>query len=103
MTRRFVYFSTLFFSLLLLFATPAHAQQEQYEGKSVAKVDVHVNKLSPDLHFDTQALVSRLKTKVGDPFSQVTFDTDLKLLAEEYDRIEPSIEVVNNALFITLN
>jgi len=49
-----------------------------------------------------QMIKNRLKTREGDVFSQTGFDSDLKMLAQEYDRIEPIVESVDNKMRITL-
>ncbi|MCP5508890.1 MAG: outer membrane protein assembly factor BamA [Chlamydiales bacterium] len=73
---------------------------ETFENKTVAKITLIME--SENCPFDPQSLKSRMSTKQGDPFHQLTFDTDLKMLAEEYDRIEPSLEVINGQVYITV-
>lgn len=75
---------------------------EVYEQQPIAKIDVVIENLPPGSTFDPKTVLSKVKSKQGDPFSQITFDQDLKALAEEYDRIEPSIEVYNNEVYILL-
>ncbi|HSW86468.1 MAG TPA: outer membrane protein assembly factor BamA [Rhabdochlamydiaceae bacterium] len=75
---------------------------EAYENKPIANIDVKIENLPPNYTFDPKAVLSKLKTKVGDPFSQMTFDGDLKTLADEYDRVDPSIEVYNGEVYIVL-
>ncbi|HSX03713.1 MAG TPA: outer membrane protein assembly factor BamA [Rhabdochlamydiaceae bacterium] len=80
----------------------AISSAEVYEQQPIAKIDVIVENLPPGSTFDSKMVLSKLKSREGDPFSQVTFDSDLKTLAEEYDRIEPHIEVYNQQVYITL-
>jgi outer membrane protein insertion porin family len=68
----------------------------------VAKIEIFQEYTPPHSSFDQKTILSKLKTKEGDPFSQTTFDSDLKTLAEEYDRIEPSIEIHNGEVYITI-
>jgi outer membrane protein insertion porin family len=75
---------------------------EAYEHSPVGHIDIVAENLPPNASFDPKNVLNRLKTKVGDPFSQATFDADLKTLAAEYDRIEPIIEVHNGEVYITL-
>ncbi len=75
---------------------------EVYEERPVGKIDVALENPPPHYTFDSKTVISRLKTKIGDPFSQATFDNDLKALSDEYDRVEPLIEVVNGEVYITL-
>lgn len=77
-------------------------QNEAFEDKPIAKLEIVPENLPPHISFDAKTMVSRLKSKIGDPFSQMTFDSDLKTLAEEYDRVEPIIEVQNGEVYITL-
>jgi outer membrane protein insertion porin family len=68
----------------------------------VAKIDVIPENLAPEMAFNPGSVRARMHTKVGNYFSQTEFDNDLKMLAEEYDRVEPRIEVINNEIYITL-
>ncbi|MBI2743089.1 MAG: outer membrane protein assembly factor BamA [Chlamydiales bacterium] len=78
------------------------AAVEAYEERVIGNISVTLENPPPLYSFDSKLIVSRLKTKVGDPFSQTTFDNDLKALSDEYDRVEPSIDVVNGEVYITL-
>lgn len=87
--------------LALLLVTPLSAV-ELYEEKKIAQIQVEVNSPDQTLSFDIKPIISRLKTKEGDQFSQFTFDNDLKSLSEEYDRVEPSLRVQGDEVFITI-
>ncbi len=96
-------------SLFALTCSPMHTLMastppsiEAFEDRKIANIDVQAENLPPNASFDPKAVVSRLRTKVGDPFSQMTFDSDLKTLSEEYDRVEPQIRVNNGEVYITL-
>ncbi len=78
--------------LALLLLSPLNAV-ELYEEKKVSQIQIEVDSSDPSVSFDPKPILSRLKTKKGDQFSQFTFDNDLKSLSEEYDRVQPSIEV----------
>ncbi len=75
---------------------------EAFEDRKIASIDVVAENLPADASFDPKTVISRLKTKVGDPFSQLTFDNDLKALSEEYDRVEPVINVHNGEVYVTI-
>ena len=79
-----------------------HGTSESYDDQQVGKIDVVAENLPANASFDQKNALNRLKTKVGDSFSQTIFDADLKTLAEEYDRVEPIIEVHNGEVYITL-
>ena len=75
---------------------------EAYETMSVAGLEIKGQNLPEHSSFDSRTIVGRLKTHIGDPFSQAIFDEDLKTLAQEFDRIEPSIQVKNGQLYIEI-
>jgi outer membrane protein insertion porin family len=80
----------------------AYSSIEAFEDRKVANIDIAVENLPANATFDAKTVLGRLKTKIGDPFSQLTFDSDLKALSEEYDRVEPSIEVHNGEVYVHL-
>lgn len=86
--------------LLLTFTFAGHAAH--YESMRVAKIDLIPENLPIDSSFQPSAVRARLNTKVGSYFSQAEFDGDLKMLAEEYDQVEPSIEVMGGEIYITM-
>lgn len=73
-----------------------------YDRMTVGNIEVIAEQLPPNASFESSTVLNKLKTRTGDPFSQLTFDEDLKTLSEQYDRIEPVLEVHNGALYITL-
>lgn len=105
MNKRFILLS----SLVLFTAIPnTHSyalypsQSEAYENTRVGKIEIIPQNLPPNSSFEQKTILNKLKTQVGDPFSQSTFDEDLKILSGDYDRVEPSIETHNSQLYITL-
>ena len=98
----------LYLTPLLLAAAPikqVYCNQpmvEAYEHKRVANIRVKMENLPPGTNFNPTQILSKLHTKIGDPFSQTTFDHDLKSLSEEYDKTEPSISIKNGEIYITL-
>src|SRR5262249_2218760 len=50
----------------------------------------------------SNAIASRLTTREKDFFSQTVFDSDLKMLARDYDNVEPTLESINGKMHITL-
>lgn len=75
---------------------------ENYESKPVTKVDIQIENLPEGSSFDVQSIRSKLKTQAGSPFSQHIFDQDLKTLANEYDRVEPSVDMEQGQVLIVL-
>ena len=83
-------------------AVYATAPTEAYESKTVGRIDIQMQNMPPGTSFDPKAVQARMNTHTGSPFSQLIFDGDLKTLSDEYDRVEPSIEIVNGEVYITL-
>jgi outer membrane protein insertion porin family len=90
------------FLLLFFLFAPLLLHSQQYELMRVAKLDIIPENLSPEMAFNPNSVRTRMHTKVGNFFSQIEFDNDLKMLADEYDRVEPCLEVINNEIHITL-
>lgn len=90
--------------LTLLFASAASPLLgvELYDEKRVSRIEVVIDGEDTN-YFDPAPVLSRLKTHEGDSFSQLTFDNDLKVLAEEYDRVEPTLKLQNGQVSITLH
>lgn len=73
-----------------------------YENQIIEKIDLVVERLPSGADFDQAAVLARIKTRAGDMFSHATFDSDLKTLAQDFDRVIPKLESVNGKLYITL-
>ena len=97
-----------YLSLVAFTCAPLHqltaysAPVEAFEDRKIANIDISIENLPANSSFDSKTVISRLKTKIGDPFSQLTFDSDLKALSDEFDRVEPHVQVVNGEVYITL-
>lgn len=94
--------SFIIFCFCLLFIHTAHSEILQFENQIVGHVNVIVHTGSSTTT-DSNAVLARMKTKADAFFSQMEFDEDLKNLAKDYDRIEPSIETQDNQVYITIN
>lgn len=75
---------------------------EAYDQKKVANISLSMENLQRGGTFNQDRLLSKLRTKTGDPFSQNVFDQDLKTLSETYDRVESNIETHGGEVYITL-
>ncbi|MBA3237075.1 MAG: outer membrane protein assembly factor BamA [Parachlamydiaceae bacterium] len=79
---------------LLSAATP------QYENQQVEKVDIIVE------NSRNSSAISSVKSRIticeGGFFSQADFDNDLKLLARDFDRVEPELRSINGKMHIIL-
>lgn len=74
---------------------------ELYDDKKVSHIEVVIS--SPDGGcIDARPVLTRLKTREGDPFSQLTFDNDLKMLSQDYEKVEPEMKVKDGQLSITI-
>lgn len=74
----------------------------QYENQYIEKIEIESANSSERGVFDKAGIKLRMKTKEDDLFSQTDFDADLKSLAKEFDRVDPTITSNNDKLFITL-
>jgi outer membrane protein insertion porin family len=87
----------------LLFTTCLFsAEILQYENLPVEKLEIILHTSVGEVS-DNCAITSRISTKEGSFFSQSSFDEDLKLLAQEFDRLEPVVESHNDKITIILN
>lgn len=86
--------------LSILLAAPLVAA-ELYDDRKVSHIEIIVDTDS-DSYYDPAPILSRLKTQEGDDFSQLTFDSDLKTLSNEYDRVEPCLRLQNGEVYITI-
>lgn len=88
-------------AVLTILLTGTLCSAELYDERRVSHIEIVVD--SDGTYFDPTSVISRLKTQEGDEFSQLTFDNDLKTLAEEYDRVEPSIRLQDGQVYITIH
>lgn len=89
MINKFILACTIFlFALFRLH--PVSAQTIQYENQIIDKVEIVVH-TRLGVIFDSNAVLARLSTKKGGFFSQADFDEDLKVLAQDFDRVDPAI------------
>jgi outer membrane protein insertion porin family len=79
---------------MLLAAAPFTSPQ----GRPVEKVEVIDGASGGPAH----VLPGKLKTREGDRFDQSDFDADLKALSNEYERVEPQIDVQDDQVQVTL-
>lgn len=92
----------LVFIISLLIPFISHADIPQYENKRIAKISIEPENLPSGATFDSTPLLKQMKTKVGDRFSQLTFDSDLKTLAIDYEHVDPNLSLQNNEVYITI-
>ncbi|MDF2577926.1 MAG: omp85 [Chlamydiales bacterium] len=92
------------FSVIALLTSPLlMADLPQYEDKQVERIEIEpLNSSAGSAAFDSNAIRTHLRTQVGSLFSQENFDADLKSLSEQFDRVEPTLKVVNNAVHVKL-
>lgn len=91
-------FFTFLLSLAFFFG---NLSAVQLENLPIGQVEILGN-VPEGCSFDPKLVQSRMKMRPGELFSQTIFDNDLKTLATEYDRVEPSFEVVNESIKLTL-
>ena len=91
---------SFFFSFFLL--STVAAEVVFYENLPVQSLSVETGEGVPAKRDVREAIQARLRTRIGYPFSQTTFDEDLKSLALDFDWVEPRVEVVDGGLLLTL-
>ncbi|MDP1836346.1 MAG: outer membrane protein assembly factor BamA [Chlamydiales bacterium] len=91
-----------FFFTLLLVLLPFSLVAEQLENKVVERIDVIFVDEPTDTEYNSKYVLTKIRTRASDIFSQSDFDSDLKDLASDYDHVEPSIEVIDTNIYITL-
>ena len=97
--------SRIFVLLLLTLLSPIHSvfgQILQYENQKIEKIEVIVHARSGAIT-DTNAVLTRLSSQQGKLFSQADFDEDLKILAQDYDRVDPYVETDGQQVAITIH
>lgn len=90
-------------SILLASATSNLSGAEVFDDRKVNHIEIIVDSEDGSSQFDPAPVISKMKTKEGDDFSQFTFDSDLKTLADEYDRVEPNIQLQNGQVYIKIH
>ena len=90
----------IIFLLLTTFCTYAN---DSYENLVIEKVNVVWETTDSENLIDPNAVLSKLKTRENELFSQLVFDSDLKKLSEEYEKVSPQIKVTDGQLEIDLH
>lgn len=74
----------------------------QYENQQIEKLDITIETCAEGEQSSARSIGSHLKTRVDGFFSQSEFDTDLKSLIRDFDRVEPLLETIDGKLHITI-
>jgi len=98
--KKKIFLAFFFFASII---TRSASALDSYEEKRVEKINIIFETPDPESKLDASKVLSRLKTQSGDIFSQLVFDSDLKLLSEEYDRIKTEIRPQDDKLLISLH
>ena len=78
------------------------AATAQYENQLIERVTITVEGAEATQEYMKKSIHARIKTREGSFFSQSTFDQDLKLLVQEFDHIDPTLQSVDGKMHITL-
>ncbi len=92
----------LFLLLVLLITQPLLGRVLQYENRTISKIELSLAKPQPDNTFNPRAILTRLKSQENSPFSEADFDSDLKMLAGEFDKVDPKVNVVDGEIQVSL-
>lgn len=74
----------------------------QYENQVIDHVQIFVYSKG-EIISDTGTIANLLLTKQNGVFSQTDFDLDLKTLADDYDRIDPTVDVLNGKISVVIH
>jgi len=93
--------SKILYSLLFATLTSPLIGAELYDDKKVSHIEIVID-VPGEKGADPKPILSRMKTQEGDAFSQTVFDSDLKALSEEYDRVEPTLSLKDGKVVIEI-
>ncbi|MCH9616852.1 MAG: Outer membrane protein assembly factor BamA [Chlamydiia bacterium] len=94
------------FSLLLTFITALTADtipHDSFENMKVGEITVDIKNGAPAENDRIEAVLTEMRLKPGDTFSQVEFDSDLKRLSKKYQIVDPVITKKDGKLIIRLD
>lgn len=90
--------------VILTSLSTLNALAPQFEEMRVGRIEIQISGKPDDSKEQLATTIrNRLKTKQGESFSQAAFDADLKMLVQDYDRIEPLVEIHEGKIEIKLN
>ncbi|MBS4169191.1 outer membrane protein assembly factor BamA [Parachlamydia sp. AcF125] len=89
-------------AIFLLQGFRLSANTYQYEGQTIEKIQILNGNQKSAQPIDENAIKARLKTKENSLFTHSSFDQDLKLLATEFDHVEPIMEPSERKIRLTL-
>lgn len=92
----------LFLLIVCLSIMQSLFAQTQYENQVIEKINIIVHTKTGTVQ-DTYSILNRLRTQNGRLFSQADFDDDLKVLSQDYDRVEPSVEMSKEKVSIAIH
>lgn len=96
-------FNKILFSITFtLFFFSLFGQNIQFENQIISHVSILVH-TSTGVVTDTNSILNRLRSQEGRLFTQSDFDEDLKVLAQDYERVEPSVTTENEKVSITID
>lgn len=93
---------SLFTCTLSTFSFASSSSVESLDERKVASIIVECTYIPQGTIFDQKIILTKMDTKIGDPFSQGTFDKDLKMLSNEYDRVEPNLEIRQGEVYLII-
>lgn len=102
MNSRFTTFLTLFALVGVLFSPHLFAATVDYEDQVINTITVNIDQPTGGALYSPTAIKNRLKSREGALFSQAMFDSDLKMLIQDFGNVDPSIHSVNGKIEIRL-
>lgn len=96
------WFLVVFFLFSLCYFGHSDALLPRYDSHMIESLDIEIADCCQPSFQDIESVRSRLKTREGDLFSQLTFDNDLKILSQDFDHVEPNVTMVEDRVRIYL-
>ena len=94
--------SKILYSLLFATMTAPLIGAELYDDKKVSQIEIVID-APGETGVDPKPILSRMKTQQGDTFSQLIFDSDLKALSEEYEKVVPVLSLKDGKVSIEVH
>lgn len=102
MKSRLTTFLTFFAVIGICFSTPLSGAAVDYEDQIINTITINIEQPSGGTLFSSTAIKNRLKSREGALFSQAKFDSDLKMLIQDFGNVDPTIHSINGKIEIRL-
>lgn len=92
----------LLIALALFPCFGSFGQTYQFENQIISTVTINVHTNS-GVVTDSNSIINRLRSQEGRLFSQADFDEDLKVLSQDYEKVEPTVSMEGDRVAISID